>query len=780
MKLFLKILAGFLVLVIVAVAGLRIYFNDQRLRETVVPMISQQTGTDVRVESMSLSLFTTFPDAGISMKGFVLPDKEQNEIASLDELIFSVKILPLLSNEIQITELILKSPEIQYRIYENGTTNIDFLIASETQETPEEESGILLQVPELKIENGVLRYGDSVSEMEVLAKGINGQLALQFDRLIQTELDAGIQSLSVQMSGEDYINDLEVSLQQSSIIDLEQETLNIKDGSLRLYNLALQLSGHIDSWSSDAMNLNIAVSSSSDNFGELLGLIPPEFEEYVNNLETRGSLKVEGKIEGALSENELPALNFNIDVQEGYLKNPELPEAIQNISLSFLANNDQISIQNFSAIAAGNDISVSGMITSPLSENPGFDLEIANETDLSTIKDFYPIGELGVERLGGLLSVELSAKGTFKDPENAQVNGNMKLTKGILQYEGVPRPIEDIEAEVNASNRQIAIKRAKLKASDNSLELSGSINNPLDEKNRSVNINGDVNVDLSSLDEFYPVDEIDEELTELRGNLESQFVLRGKLEPFDVQKLLQNSNVKLSNGYIAHKSIGEPLRDISFSGRVSGTQVQIDQARFKTGKNSLAVKGKVQNYLSENPIFNLNIDGKAMLSDIRNYYSLQPWVEALNGSATLKLTAKGPAGDPLKIDLNGSLGLNEVNASGGELALDVKNLNGTLSVTPNELQLNNFKMGFGSSDIELSGKMKNYLSLIKEQYPPSQIPTVTGTYSSDYLNIDEMIDWDEETDPSAPIPLELPELKAQVNAEITDMNILGLRIRNIS
>jgi hypothetical protein len=46
--------------------------------------------------------------------------------------------------------------------------------------------------------------------------------------------------------------------------------------------------------------------------------------------------------------------------------------------------------------------------------------------------------------------------------------------------------------------------------------------------------------------------------------------------------------------------------------------------------------------------------------------------------------------------------------------------------------------------------------------------------------MDEMIDWDEETDPDEPFPIELPSITSNVSAEIGRLLIFGIPITNIS
>ncbi|MDZ7806707.1 MAG: AsmA-like C-terminal region-containing protein [Gracilimonas sp.] len=777
MKLFLKILAGFLVTLIILLVGVNIYFSDERLRNTVVPMLNENLGTEVEVSEMSLSLFRSFPNAGVSMEGVRIPDQDGETVIKLEELLLSVKIIPLISGDVNITELSLNSPEVYYTIYEDSTSNFDFLLADDPEEPATDEDGISLAIPNLSITNGKLHYNDLSSKTEILADGLNAQLSLQYADLIETDLTSELNSLTVNIDGENYLNDLALRLDQISTLDLDNEHLVIQEGSLAIRGLMLDLEGEIDSWSSEAMNINLTTSSSTDDFGELLTLVPPEYEEYITGLETRGELNIEGNISGQYSENQFPDYNFTVTVEDGYIKNNELPRAIEDIQLSFIADNNQIALQTFEAKAAQNTISVSGTLYDPLEDNPGYDLNIDSDIDLSTIESFYAISDFDVERMAGTLVVDVNAKGKVEDPENSELDGTIILSDGLIQYAGVSQPIENINVDMNATNKMINIQSASLTAAGNSLSFTGSINDPLDKTVRSIDVTGEANVDLATIKEFYP---IDEDTLMMRGDLRSNIVLRGNLEPFDIQNLLQSSTLNLTNGYFAHSSVADPIEDITFEGTVSGNALVISLAKFKTGNNDLSVTGNIQEYLSDNPILNLTMDGNAQLGDVSRYYELKPWINELAGNAVMNLKAQGPAGDPLKIDLNGVLNLSEVRASGDSLALPVTDLGGKLTVSPGSMDLTDFTMKFGSSDIQFVGKMSNYLSFIKEDVSQAELPNVTGNYNARLLNMDEMIDWDEETDPNEPIPIELPDINANVGAEISKLIILGIDLTDVT
>ena len=779
MKLFLKILAAVVALFIVIIVGLNLYFTDDRLKSMVLPEVNETIGREVEVETMSVTFFRTFPRFGISIGNFVLPsDNDQPHVASLDELLVSVKLFPLIGGEIAIGELSMISPDVNYIIYEDGTTNIDFLLklAEEDPEAAaEEEPGYAIAVPSFTLSNASILYEDQAEQTSVQLRGLDADLSLQFTELIESSIDANLENLSVSMDGENYIENLALSLQQESVLDTEQEILTLSEGTLSIRGLALKLSGEIKNWSADAPEMDLQFTSSSENFGELLRLAPPKYDEYLSGLETSGSLIFDGSLSGELAEDSLPQFNILLEVNDGYLKNPDLPEAIRDIRFKMDLSNTLLEIAEFHAQAGDNILNGSGNVERPLDEDGIFSLEANGDVDLSTVGSFYPLEELDIEELNGLISLNASATGRLDQPESATFTSNFTLTDGLLKYAGVPQPVEDINAVIRASEDLLQIESSGLKAAGNSFSMNGSVAQPLDENERSFDITADLNFDLATIKDYYP---IDEDTLTMRGNLTANATLQGKADPDQLEQALQNSRVEFRNGYLSHKSLGKPLEDITLVANASGTLLQMDEARFESGNNNLRMSGNVQNYLGENPIFDVNIRGDAFLSDLSAYYSLDPWLDELTGNANLNLQATGPAGDPQDIALNGSFELNNVNASGDSLSLPVTDLGGKLTATPEAMTLENFSMNYGSSDFQVEGRLENYLGFLQEHKTEVTMPKLTGSYHSNMLNTDEMIDWEAEAE-EEPIPVELPELVSEVNAEIDSLIYFGIVVTNL-
>lgn len=772
MKILLRIIAVLLALFIVFAAVINLYFTDDRLQEMIIPQLREATGSDIQAEKLSITFFRTFPRFGLEISKLDVPDPQGETVASVEDLVLSLELFPLLSNEISISDLSVNRPVIRYQVFADSTTNIDFLLSDEESA---DENGFDISIPGFTLTDASLYYNDKTTATKVTLEQLNADISLFFSDMIESRVDAELGSLSMSVDDEEYLTNLPLSLNQTSILDLENEQIEFTEGTFSIRGLALNLTGSFNNWSSSAPGISLRFESTSDNFGELLRLAPPQYDEYLSELDTRGALLFEGTVDGKITEDSYPRFDVVIGVTDGFLQNPDLPDAIENINFRILFNNDLATIENFSAEAGVNRLTASGTVERPLDSDAVFSLELDGNVDLATVSSFYPLDETGIENLAGALQTDARANGRIDQPENITFDGNFILSDGLLKFTNVPNSIREINARVTASESRIQIDESGFTAEDNRFMLSGIISNPLVEEDRRVDVTADINFDLDTIKNFYP---IDEDTLKMDGQLVAQLSLSGRPDPDQIENLLQRGTIELTNGYVLHKSLTEPVENITFRAEARGNRLSISEAAFVNGENDLSLNGTVTNYLSDDPILDLMVNGNAIASSIKNYYTLEPWIQELAGRAELAVNTAGPANNIQNISLNGSLNVADIAASGDSLFLPVRNLSGRLDVTPDRMTLNNFFMKFGSSDISLEGEMSNYLGLLEEHSTSETMPSVSGTYRSNYLNIDEMIAWDEEAD-EEPIPIELPELTAAVDAGIDSMVIFGLPITDI-
>lgn len=773
MKTFLKIAGAILGLFIVIVIGLNIYFSDERLKNTVMPYVDDAVGRSVNVEKMSLTLFSTFPQPGVSIQNMSIPgETESDTLLSLDELIVSVELFSLLGDQINISEISLKNPQFTYIVNTDSTTNIDFLMAEETGADTTSEA-MAINIPYFNISGGDFGYRDATSKTNIQIDDLNANISLNYADLITSTIDLQLGGLSASMGESTYLNNLPLSMSQESTIDMENETITLDEGTFSIRGLALNLTGSLSDWSND-LNGDLTFNSSSDNFGELLRLVPTEYEEYTQGLETRGALSIDGTLKGALLGEELPNFDIGIKVSDGYVKNPDLPQSIENIQLAANASNKLVAVENLTAQAGENNLAASGRLENPMEDNGTFSIDFDSDINLATINAFYDISQFNIEDLGGQLTANGQASGNMAVPEEATFDATISLSNGLLKYAEVAEPIDNISIDAKANQSVITINNMELQAAANTFSMNGSINEPMNEEQRSIDLTTDLSFDLGTIKDFYP---IDEDTLSMRGQFTAQAVLKGKAD--QIENAVQSGNISLSDGFISHKSLGKPIENITLNSSLDGPSLTIQKASFTTGDNNLSISGSVNNYLSENRTVDIKLAGKAALNQIKDYYELQPTITELTGLADLNLRVQGALNEPANMNFNGQLTAQQINMDGEAMVQPVTDLNGELNLSPGSVDLDQLSFNIGSSDIAVSGSLRNYMEYLKAEENRYTTPNLQGSYESNLLNLDELIDWSDTTT-TEPIPIHLPDLNSSVNASIDKMIVTGVTMTNLT
>ncbi|MBN2732756.1 MAG: hypothetical protein JXR26_10030 [Balneolaceae bacterium] len=769
MNTFWKILGGIFLFFVILIIGLNLYFTDERLKKTVLPYMNDAVGRPVQVETMSLSFFTTFPHPGVEIDNMYIPgDAEDDTLLALDRMVAGVELFPLFSDQVNVTELVFNRPRFTYKVYEDSTTNLDFLFENEGTDTTQTD-GYNIDIPYFEISNGYLGYQDFTSNTSARFDDFDGDLSFTYADSIESSIDVEVGSFHATVDSVNYVDGIPLTLTEESTIYTEQEIIKLKEGTFAIRGLEMDLTGSLSNWS-EAFTVDLQFNSSSDNFGDLLRLMPEN--EYTRGLETEGTLDLGGTISGPITKETNPNFDIRINVRDGYLKDPDLPQPIQDIQIVANATNELVTIDTLNAIAGPNVVTGSGTLEDPLKDTGTFNMDFIADVDLSTVKDFYDITELGVEQLKGQLDVEANAAGTLDQPEQARFNGRAIIADGLLKYEDVPKAITNINVNASGTQDLLTIRSLSLQAAQNSLSAEGDIQNLLNDDTRRINnMNTNLRFDLATLKDFYP---IDEDTLRLAGMLTAQATLDGKAD--QIERAVQSGSINLKNGLVDYKEFDAPFRNITLESVLEGPRMTIVEGRFSSGDNNVQAAGVINDYLSEERTVNIKTQGNAELSQISNYYELKPDITSLDGDADFNLTVNGPLNNPEAMAFSGNMTVKNANMEGEAVREPVKNLNGAFTLTPQKATLNSLTFKMGASDFDVQGTLNNYMEYLKDEANRSTTPQLTGQFRSTYLNLDELINWSDTTS----FNLELPDLLSNVNATIDRMKITGVTMRNLN
>ncbi|HEX6981708.1 MAG TPA: AsmA-like C-terminal region-containing protein [Balneolaceae bacterium] len=591
MKTFLKIAGGILAFIIILAVGLNLYFTDDRLKSTIMPYVNDFVGRPVQVESISLTFFSTFPQPGINIENLSIPGETASDtLLSLDELTASVELFSLFGDQINISEISLQNPQFTYIVHSDSSTNIDFLMRGE--ETAQDTSaGYAINIPSFQVSGGDFGYRDETSNTNIQINDLDADISLSYADLIKSTIDLNIGGLKAMVDSSVYVNGLPLSLSQQSTINLDEETITFDEGTFSIRGLALNLTGSVSNWSTTPA-INLHFSSSSDNFAELLKLTPAAFQESVQELETRGSLAIEGNINGAVGGETLPAFDIRVEVSDGFVKYPDLPEAIHDIQLTARATNEQVTLETFTAQAAENTFSAQGKILNPLSENRrSIDLSADLDFDLATINRFYPIDE-DTLTMRGILDASVRLKGQAEQIVEAVESGSITLSNGFIDHKSLGKPIQNITLRSSLDGPMLSIAKASFKTGDNKLSIEGNITDYLSENRRvDLQVNGQAN--LSQIPVYYNIKPAVKKLTGL-----ADLSLHVSGPPARPAELKFNGEMTVQNVNMEGEALVQPVTDLDGELTLAPSIAKLKTLNFKIGSSDITLNGSLTGYMA--------------------------------------------------------------------------------------------------------------------------------------------------------------------------------------
>jgi len=334
------------VCIIVVVAALLIipqFIDVQKYKPLLQSQVTEFTGRPFSIgDDLRLSLFpwigVSFSDLSLgNAKGFA--EKEFVAVKSFD---VSVKLLPLLSKDIQIKRFVVHEPDIVLVKNKDGSVNWAFPKAAETKaETKKEPAGGMnlpikaLTVGDFAIENGTVLWIDHTNGTRKEVTGVNLTLGdVSLEKPIKLDLSAQMDNKPLAVSGT--VGPVGKTIgQQPVALDLTVEALN---------ELKLLLKGSVENPMADpTVKLAVALADFSPRrLMEALGTAlpvqtadPKALSRVALSADVTASAKAVAISKGALA---LDDSKLNFDMQASDFARP---------NLSFDLNLDQIDLDRY-------------------------------------------------------------------------------------------------------------------------------------------------------------------------------------------------------------------------------------------------------------------------------------------------------------------------------------------------------------------------------------------------------------------------------------------------
>ncbi|MFO7789965.1 MAG: hypothetical protein R6V32_05280 [Bacteroidales bacterium] len=474
LRIFTKSMTGLLLLIIVGVV-ITVWFvlTPARLTPIVSNQANKLLNCEVRVGSVDLTFFKTFPKLGLHVENLTLinPVKgaQSDTLAHFDDFIATIDHKEWRKNQsVVLNEIYLKNGAANVYVDSLGNTNYD--IFQETDEEEEEKASTelpdLIDLQKIEIENAKANYIDEQSNTKAKLTKLNFSLRAKYqetsgnakmnldidnvqyavndsssmsaniddfsffvdgsiadnmlDGLVKTE----IKSISFSTNDTAYLDSTNLRLNAPLSIDMDDESITLTKTELAINTLEFVLDGWAKRGTDSDIEMDMTLVTEAWGLDDIFALIPEDYQQLVSDVNFDGDIQISGRANGFYNDTSMPIINTNLIVSDLNGTYADLPYTFANtnadINLDLNTNTDKadVIINNLSTILNNNALKCSGSIKDATGAQD-CDLSLLANIKLQEIKSFLP-DSLNVD-MSGTADCNFNIKAKLDDLVNTDL-----------------------------------------------------------------------------------------------------------------------------------------------------------------------------------------------------------------------------------------------------------------------------------------------------------------------------------------------------------------------
>jgi hypothetical protein len=329
------------------------------------------------------------------------------------------------------------------------------------------------------------------------------------------------------------------------------------------------------------------------------------------------------------------------------------------------------------------------------------------------------------------LAMEVGPEG-----DNIIISGN--AVTDSLSYGTVETPLlEGLRVRVDSrmsydlSKDLLAIDRGTMTFQDIRLLMKGTVSHVRSNSVMDLTVGSD-SINIADLISLVPREYMKKaEGVKGTGIARVQIAITGTLTDSTTADIA--GTVSAAGASIQYPQLPKPITGITLLSGFKRTKTvqefHIEKMTANLGGAPFSMSMRVVNF--DNPYLTLSAAGSLDLATVPEYYPLEKGTE-LGGEMKLDVRVEGNVRDPKSMRAAGSMTFRDVSAKTASTTKPVRKLNGSLTFNNEVAEASKLSLLIGESDMTLSCRMKNYLSLVSgdKNAPPA---TATMTLQSNHL-----------------------------------------------
>lgn len=467
-KRILLILSIFFVAVLVLAAIAASLFEDQ-IGQEVISQINKQLKTELKVEKVDISVLSTFPQAGVNLRGVLLEGTQGRGLLEAEKIVCRFGLFSLFGSNVKINSIEIEDGAMNVVLDRNGNPNYDIFKETEsttTEESSETSGGLSLETA--RLEDIELIYADEQNKQNVAIQVQEALFSGDFSgEQFSLQSTAEMTTRFVDMGQTRYLAGKNITYDAKVLMDLGENIYDLEAVEVSLGDNVFNLEGIIK-LADTYTDYDLAIDSDESSLEAIFQLMPREYQSYVKDFSSSGTFLFDATVKGKMDAVNQPAINVKFNLEDGSLSSPKLEDSFKDVSFTANFTNGKARSNKTSILDISN---LKGYFSRELIElqlqvmnldDPTIDFKLNGTLPLSSV-----YGALGSESItdgdGEIEIRDLVLKGRYKD----------MITPSRISKVQASGQMEFDDAELTINKETLIVDRGDLILEGNELTIDG-------------------------------------------------------------------------------------------------------------------------------------------------------------------------------------------------------------------------------------------------------------------------------------------------------------------
>ncbi|MFH2050819.1 MAG: AsmA family protein, partial [bacterium] len=618
------------VLVIVMIIGVKLYFNDAKIKEIIISSAHDELGREVTLDKASVSFWGGL---GVKLENVAVNNpkamSDNEQLLQARKIELKLSLIPLLFSEYRIDRLVVESPVINLIKNNDGSSNYAFTLADTLSKKASDETkaaAALVTFNMLEITEGKLKYIDDSTNSNLLFNNfsLTTSLSNPYNNHYRSEgnLDIDDGSFGFGIS----VKSVKMNLFWAADYDPDKKYLTLKNSGFRVGDLEFNLSGEFTH--RNEKSGRFVIQSDKVEARKLFSLVTDDENNMLEGFDIDGNFSLNAELIYDNSREPSFVYTGNAIISDMRMTYAEVDGELKfkSAMLDLKPDNLRFNIQDGSF----NNKPLSGQFVVDNFEHPYLNGDLKGEIDLVFLKPFLPTEN--DHNLSGQTRFDLNVAGLIDSIENLNVTGNMKINNGSYSSLLIPEPIDTFTLDAYFDNRLLKVNNFSSKSKRSNVSFNGRLTNVIpflfadsdDVESMEAVLDGKLKA-ASKLILFQqylsqkgnPV---------LKGDLEMDLAVRGDIiHPTTINA---SGLVLINNGYYNDSLLPEPVKNFNARFKVFPDSVRVEEFKALFTSSDMSLSGTlikpipyllpIENLNRENltkPIFNFSLKSNTLNID---------------------------------------------------------------------------------------------------------------------------------------------------------------------